>query len=328
MRRAIRIAAVIRVLVGATAFGLAAVLSGCAAELGGSANGGSLGAFHLGGVTLTVGSKEFTEQLVLSQITIQALHATGAAVDDQTDIQGSTNVRTALTSCEIDMYWEYTGTAWTTLLGHTPATAPKDSNQLFAAVSSEDQRRNNIRWLPPAPLNDTYAIGVARSRAQQLNVHSLSDYARLANTNPSQAGMCVASEFASRDDGWPGVQKAYGFTLPASLLRTVNAGVIYTRLTSGDPCNFGEVTSSDARVASNNLEVLDDDKHFFVLYNAALTIRGDVFDKYPQLAAIFNPISQKLTNATVLQMNKQVDVDGLLPEQVAHTFLTTNGFIH
>lgn len=318
----------ITLLVAATAAGLAALLSGCAAEVGGGANGGSLGAFHLNGVTFTVGSKEFTEQLVLSQITIQALEATGASVDDQTDIQGSTNVRTALTSGEIDMYWEYTGTAWTTLLGHTPATAPKDGSQLFQAVATEDRRKNDIRWLPPAPLNDSYAIAVARTRAARLNVRSLSDYARLAHTNPSQASMCVASEFASRDDGWPGVGKTYGFALPGSLLHTVDAGVIYTRLPSGDPCNFGEVTSSDARVASNDLQVLDDDRHFFVLYNAALTIRGPVLDKYPQLAAVFGPISRKLTNAAVLAMNKQVDIDGLLPEQVAQQFLRTNNFIH
>ena len=318
----------IRLVAAATVFGLAAVLSGCAAQVGTGANGGSLGAFHLKGAEFTVGSKEFTEQLVLSQITIQALEATGASIDDQTDIQGSTNVRTGLTAGEIDMYWEYTGTAWTTLLGHTPATAPKDSNQLFAAVAAEDQRKNNIKWLPPAPLNDSYAIGVSAAHAAQLNVHSLSDYARLANTNPSQASMCFASEFASRDDGWPGVQKAYGFALPSALAHTVDAGVIYTRLPPGDPCNFGEVTSVDARIAGNDLVVLNDDKHFFVLYNAALTIRGEVFAKYPQLAQIFAPISQKLTSAEILKMNKQVDIDGLLPEQVAQEFLTANGFIH
>jgi osmoprotectant transport system substrate-binding protein len=318
----------IRMLAALTAVGLA--LTACAAGPGGGggAGGGSLGAYRLDGASFRVGSKEFTESQVLAQITIQALRATGATVEDDTNIQGTTNVRKALTSNQLDMYWDYTGTGWTTLLGHTPATAPRDPHQLFQAVATEDLQRNQVKWLNPAPLNDTYAIAVAQSKAQQLNVHSISDYAALANTHPAQASMCVASEFLGRDDGWPGVQKAYGFTLAATLLQTLDAGVIYTQIPTGKKCNFGEVTSSDARVAANHLQVLNDDKHFFVLYNAALTIRNNVYTKYPQLAQIFAPISQKLTNPTTLDMNKQVDINGQLPEQAAQNFLKSNDFIH
>lgn len=318
-------AARVRLLVGLAALGLA--VTACGGGGGGGAGSGSLGAYHLDNASFKVGSKEFTESLVLGQITIQALQATGAKVDDKTGIQGTTNVRKALTGGDIDMYWDYTGTGWTTLLGHTPAQAPKDPTALFQAVATEDLQKNQVKWLNPAPLNDTYAIATAASRAQQLNVHSLSDYARLANTNPAQASMCVASEFLSRDDGWPGVQKVYGFALPGNLLKTIDMGVIYTQIPSGQQCNFGEVTSSDGRVAANNLQVLDDDKHFFVLYNGALTMRNDTFTKYPQLAQIFGPISQKLTDAVVRDLNKQVDVDGALPEQVAKKFLQDNRFI-
>jgi osmoprotectant transport system substrate-binding protein len=317
-----------RVFAVLAALGMAGMLSACGGGGGGGdAGGGSLGAFHLNDAQFRVGSKEFTESLVLGQITIQALKATGASVEDKTGIQGTTNARKALTSNDVDMYWDYTGTGWTTLLGHTPTQAPKDPAQLFTAVATEDLTRNQVKWLPMAPLNDTYAIAVASTRAQQLGVHTLSDYARLANTDPAKASMCVASEFLSRDDGWPGVQKAYGFSLPSAFLHTVDMGVIYTQIPTGQQCNFGEVTSSDGRVSANNLQVLTDDKHFFVLYNAALTVRADVFTKYPQLAQIFDPISQKLTDDTVRKMNEEVDVKGALPEEVAHNFLKSNNFI-
>lgn len=295
--------------------------------MGRPAGTGSLRAFNLNGAEITVGSKEFTESLVLGQITIQALQAVGAKVHDETGIQGTSNVRLALTSGQIDMYWDYTGTGWTTLLGHTPDQAPKDSAALFGAVANEDLTENQVRWLPPAPLNNTYAIAASRVNAERLGVHTLSDYARLASTNPAQASMCIASEFLTRDDGWPGVEKTYRFTLPPTFIQVLDAGVIYTQIPTGQRCLFGEVTASDARVASNQLEVLRDDKQTFVLYNAALTVREDVYRRYPQLAAIFGPISAKLTDDVVREMNLRVDVAGDLPEQVAQEFLLRNGFI-
>ncbi|WP_051343384.1 glycine betaine ABC transporter substrate-binding protein [Pseudonocardia spinosispora] len=317
-----------RALAGLVVAGIALTTAACGGGSGGGdAGGGSLGAVRMEGASFKVGSKEFTEQLVLGQIAVQALKATGASVEDKTGIQGTTNVRTALTSGAIDMYWDYTGTGWTTLLGHTPAEAPKDSAALFKAVADEDLQKNKIKWLDPAPLNNTYAIATAQSRAQELNVHSLSDYARLANADPAKASICVASEFLGRDDGWPGVQKTYGFALPGNLVKTVDLGVIYTQVPSGQQCNFGEVTATDGRVAAQHLEVLNDDKKFFVLYNGAMTIRDDVFQKYPQLAQVFGPISAKLTDDTLRTMNQQVDVDGALPEEVAQNFLKENGFI-
>ncbi|WP_028938479.1 glycine betaine ABC transporter substrate-binding protein [Pseudonocardia spinosispora] len=294
-------------------------LAACASP---QSTGGSLD-----GASFRVGSKEFTESLILGQITVKALEAAGASVEDKTGIQGTTNVRTALTSNALDMYWDYTGTGWTALLGHTPAEAPRDPTALYRLVAEEDLRRNHVRWLDMAPLNNTYALATSRARAQQLNIHTISDYARLANTAPEQASTCVASEFLSRDDGWPGVQKAYGFALPAALVRTVDAGVIYTQIPSGTQCTFGEVGSTDGRIAAQDLLVLDDDRQFFVRYNAALTVREDVAARYPQLARIFGPITAKLTDDTVRAMNRQVDVDGALPEEVAEKFLTDNGFL-
>lgn len=123
------------------------------------------------------------------------------------------------------------------------------------------------------------------------------------------------------------MRKAYGFALPVTLLKTVDAGLIYTQVPTGAQCNFGEVGSTDGRIAAQGLQVLDDDRQFFVGYNAALTVREDTFNRYPQLARLFGPISAKLTDDTVRAMNRRVDVDGALPEEVARDFLKNNGFV-
>ncbi len=294
---------------------------------GGNASGGSLGAVNLSGTSFKVGSKEFTEQLILGQIAAQALRATGANAGDPTSITGSSNVRTALTSGAIDMYWEYTGTGWTTDLQHTASEAPKGSEPLYQAVAMEDLQKNQIKWLQPAPLNDTYAIATAHGRGQQLGVSTLSDYAKLANTDPAKASFCGATEFLTRDDGWPGVQQAYGFSLPPGNLAEVDPGLVYTKVPTGDPCNFGEVFATDGRILANNLDIIPDDKEFFVKYNVAMTMRQDVFAKNPTLADVFNPISAKLTNDVMLDLSQRVTIKGELSEDVAKDFLQKNGFL-
>jgi osmoprotectant transport system substrate-binding protein len=294
---------------------------------GGSAGGGSLGEIDLSGASFKVGSKEFTEQLILGHIAIRALEATGATVEDKTGIQGTANVRTAMTSNEIDLYWEYTGTGWTVHLGHTTADAAKGSEPLYEAVKAEDLQQNKIAWLEPAPMNNTYAIATAKGRGEELGVSNLSEYAELAGSKPDDATFCGAAEFLTRDDGFPGVEKAYGFELPQDKIAEVDLGVIYTRVPDGDPCNFGEVFATDGRISANDLEIVEDDKGFFVNYNVAMTTRQDVLDQNPKLAEVFNPIAAKLTTDLVRQLNERVDVNGELPDEVAEDFLKTNGFI-
>ena len=313
----------------ATGVAMALALSACSSGGGGGGAGGGTGsgANSLSGATFTVGSKEFTEELVLGQIAVQALQHAGATVKDETGITGTTNVRKALTSGQIDMYWEYTGTGWTDLLGHPASTAPKDPQKLYAAVAKED-KKNGVIWMPMAEANDTYAIATSKSTAKSTGVSTLSDYAKLANSDPQKASLCAASEFLDRSDGWPGVEKAYGFTLPKSDITEVDLGIIYTRVPKGSPCKFGEVFSTDGRIPANNMQVLNDDKNFFVHYNVALTVRKPVYDKHAkQLNAIFDPISKKLTTPELTKLNSEVDVQGLPAKAVAKKWLQDNGFI-
>ncbi|MGH3727584.1 MAG: glycine betaine ABC transporter substrate-binding protein, partial [Micromonosporaceae bacterium] len=185
---------------------LAVSLTGCGLDSGSVDKGSLAEDASLEGATLTVGSKEFTEQLVLCQITMLALKSAGAEVNEKCGISGSNTVRKALESGSIDLYWEYTGTAWINYLKET--TPLKDPKEQYDAVVKADKEKNKIAWLDPAPFNNTYGIAVSRKIADDLGITTISDYAELVKSDPEKASLCVASEFAGRDDGLPGLQKA------------------------------------------------------------------------------------------------------------------------
>jgi osmoprotectant transport system substrate-binding protein len=155
----------------------------------------------------------------------------------------------------------------------------------------------------------------------------MSDVANLLKTKPAEATFCIESEFSTRDDGWPGLKKAYDMNVPPGNVKQLDTGVIYTETAKGTTCNFGEVFTTDGRIPAKHLQVLEDDKHFFPVYNASLTLRQQIADKYPQIQKIFAPVAQKLTNDTMSRLNAKVDVDGYEPKQVAHDWLKQQGFI-
>lgn len=299
----------------------------CGSDEGG---GGSTGAgteqADLSGASFTVGSKEFTEQLVLGQITLQALEAAGATVDDKTGLPGSVQARTALEGGQIDMYWEYTGTGWITYLKHTKPI--DDSQKQYEAVAKEDMKKNDIAWLPPAPADNTYAIAASEETLEQDGVSKISDLPGLIKEDPEASSLCVGTEFAVRDDGLPGLEKHYGFQWPTDQIAKVTEGVIYGEIDKAKTCAYGEVFATDGRIAGLGLGVLDDDKQFFPIYNPSLTVDGKAFDKYgPELEKIFAPIAEKLDTETLQGLNGQVDVDGLPEEAVAEKWLTEEGLI-
>lgn len=289
------------------------------------AGGGSIDKIDsVSGKKITVGSKEFDEQLLLGQIAIVALQATGAKPVDKTNITGSDNVRKALTSKSIDLYWEYTGTGWTTYLKKTKIVPA--AGKLYAATKKADAA-NGITWWARSPANNSYAIAANGDAAKKTGVKNLSDYAALVKKNPKQAKSCLGPEFKSRDDGMPAIEKKYGFKLPGAQTKVVQDSVVYTTVGKGSDCSFGVVTATDGRVAAQGLKVLEDDKHAFPTYNPAVTIRSAVAKKYPELEKVFAPIATKLTTKVLTDLNKKVSVDGDKPEKVAKDWLRKEGFI-
>ncbi|WP_248961147.1 glycine betaine ABC transporter substrate-binding protein [Sphaerisporangium perillae] len=313
------------ILAGIAAITAVTALAGCGGGTSASASEqGSLGQ-ELKDAKFIVGSKDFSESIILGQITMEMLRAHGAEVVDKTNIKGSTNTRTALTSSQIDMYWEYTGTGWVTYLKQTKPIA--DPQQQYDAVAKDDLAQNKVFWGTRAPLNNTYAFAIRKEKAAELGVTKLSDLAGLVQSKPAEATFCIESEFSTRDDGWPGMVAAYGLGVPKENVKSVDTGLIYTETKKGQTCNFGEVFATDGRISSLGLTVLEDDKHFFPVYNAALTMRQETNAKYPQVETIMAPVTQKLTDQVMQSLNAKVDADGLEPRTVAHDWLAEQGLI-
>ena len=303
----------------------AAALAGCRGEERRPGSQASISSGALRDKKFTVGSKEFTEQLVLGQIAIAALEAAGAEVEDETGLAGSVTARRALTSGEIDMYWEYTGTAWIVYFDETdPLTS---SRAQYRAVATRDRERNRVVWLAYAPLNNTYAIAARAADARRLGVRTVSDFARLARERPQEATICVGEEFRARDDGLPGLERAYGFDLPDGRIFKLDEGLVYEQVADGTRCNFGSVFATDARIDRLKLALLRDDRGFFPHYNPALNVRDDVVRANPSLRSLFAAIAARLDDATMRRLNGQVDVDGAPPERVAEQWLMDEGLI-
>jgi osmoprotectant transport system substrate-binding protein len=303
---------------------LTALIALAALGCGGAVPGAG-GDGELSGAQLSVGSKEFTEQLLLGAITIAALEDAGATVTDQTGLAGSVAVREALLAGEIDMYWEYTGTGWITHLGETEPIP--DSQEQYEAVAERDRQENGIEWLTPSPANNTYAFAVREEAAEELGVEKISDFATLIEENPDEATLCIGTEFADRDDGLPGVEEAYGFEWPDRLITRMDEGQIYQATDRGDPCNFGEVFETDGRNVALGLVLIEDDQNFFPIYNPSLNVRADTLEEHPEIEEIFAPIAEALDTETLQELNARIDVEGELPETVAQDWLQENGFI-
>ncbi len=303
------------------------VASACGgSDDGGSAGGTGASGADLSGATFTVGSKEFTEQLVLGEITIQALEAAGATAEDKLRLPGSAQARTALENGQIDMYWEYTGTGWIVYLKHTKPI--DDPQKQYEAVAKEDLQKNDIKWLAPAPADNTYAIAANDQTVEQDGVTKVSELPDLIEQDPSQASLCVGTEFAVRDDGLPGLEKHYGFQWPTDAIAKVTEGVIYSEVDKAKSCSYGEVFATDGRISALGLTVLEDDKQFFPIYNPSLTVSNKVYEQYgPELDKVFEPIAEKLDTETLQELNAQVDVDGLPEEAVAEKWLSDEGLV-
>jgi osmoprotectant transport system substrate-binding protein len=282
---------------------------------------------QLKGASLIVGSKQFTEQRLLGKMGVIVFRANGAKVQDRTGIPGSAAARQAQIKGDVNVEFEYTGTAWVSYLGN--ANGIPDQQEQYIAVRDADAS-SGLVWLPPAPENNTYAFAIRKNAPPELqNLQTISDIAKLP---PASRTFCVESEFASRNDGFEPMLKRYGMPLGApngvsrGNVTTVDTGVVYTATAAGT-CNFGEVFTTDGRILSLNLKVLKDDKKFFPAYNVAPVVNKKTLDKHPQIANVIAPVAAALTDSEITELNRKIDVEGQEPGQVAYTWLKSKGFV-
>ncbi len=306
------------------------LVSACGLQSGGavplSVNPGTIQPVPgLKGAALTVGSKDFTEQIILGYIIEFAMEAAGADVRDLTNIQGSNSTHQALLNGQVDLTYEYTGTAWISYFGHEKPI--QDPVKQFEAVRDEALAKNNVVWAAPAPMDNTYALAANQQTVKETGVKTLSDYAALVKKDPAKATTCLETEFTSRQDGFPGMAANYGLDPARAQVKSLATGIIYSATAAGNECKFGEVFTTDGRIRGLGLVLLQDDKQFFPHYNATVNIRGAVAEKYPDIARVMKPVSDALTFDEISNLNVKVDIDGKDPAQVARQWMVDKGFV-
>ncbi|MFI7002855.1 glycine betaine ABC transporter substrate-binding protein [Nocardia sp. NPDC050175] len=306
------------------------LLAACGLESGGAVplrvGPGSIGPVpELDGVRIIVGSKDFTEQNILGYIIEFAMSAAGAEVRDLTNIQGSNSLRDAQLHGQIDVAYDYTGTGWVNYLGKE--TPVPDEVEQFNAVRDADLAAHGMVWADMAPMNNTYALVMSPATAQATGVRTLSDYAALIEKDPDAAATCVGTEFNVRQDGYPGMARKYNIDVGKVHKQIVQDAVVYQATADAKQCKFGSVATTDGRIPALNLVLLQDDQRFFPKYNAAVVMRKSFADAHPQVATILAPISQRLTNEAVTELNRLVDLEGKEPADVARDWMVAQGFV-
>ncbi|MGH3794312.1 MAG: glycine betaine ABC transporter substrate-binding protein [Pseudonocardiaceae bacterium] len=277
---------------------------------------------NLSGQSYTVGGKSSPDQQVLCQMAVAALESVGADVTERCNLGDAQANRDALTRGDIDMYWESTGTAWTTFLKQplVPGASPQ-----YKALADKDQKENHIVWLEPTWFDPTGVFAVKKEQAQRLKLTSYSDMAGYFKSG-KPGNLCIDSEFQNQKFGLAALQQAYGFQVPPDRVRVLPADAIYQATGDGQQCMFGLVTGGDQRLVTSGLKELADDQDYYPGYNSAISIRQAAYDKHQDIARVFAPIAHRLTDGVLAELTRQV-ADGKSPRDAARGWLQNMGYI-
>ena len=267
---------------------------------------------------VVVGGKNFTEQLLMAEMTTRLLNDNGVAAK-KVDGMGTTVLRRALENSQVDVYWEYTGTSLVTFNKVAEKLSAKETYQRVKDLDG----KQGIVWLNPSNANNTYALAVRANDDHGLK--TLSDLAKAYN-DKKEIKIGVNAEFPKRPDGLPGLENLYHFKAGRANLVPMESGLIYQALRDGQ-IDVGLVFATDGRISAFNFKVLQDDKGYFPNYAMVPNVRKAVLDANPKIGELLNKLSGKLDDATMQQLNAKVDVDKISIEQVANDFLKSNGLI-
>lgn len=271
--------------------------------------------------TIVIGSKTFTEALLLGSLTYQYLEHLGYPVENQIGLGELAVIRPALESQEIGAYWEYTGTVLINVMEHEPSFDEEESYNLV----KEFDEKNNIIWLDYAPLNDTYGIMVRPDIAEKYNLTKTSELIdQIVKGEPIR--FVSTQEYNERPDGLAHFEGVYGFKYPKDLVINAALNIGYEAL-KNNQAEAGLAFTTDARVKAYGLVMLEDDKKAFPVYNAAPLFRKEILDAYPEIPDQMKKLSSLLDNDTIMALNAAVDVDKKSVEEVARAFLLEKGLI-
>ena len=270
------------------------------------------------GNTITIGSKDFSENIVIAEMFSALLEDGGYKVKESLNLGGTQVVFAAMESGKVDIYPEYTGTGLTTQLAADPLF---DADEVYDAVKAGFAEKWDIRWLEPYKINNTWCLAVTQEASEQYGIKSVSDLA----ANNGKLRMALTQEFIAREDGLPGLSAKYGGLNFASE-QAFAIGLGYQAIANGD-ADGGVCFRTDGQIAAQDLVVLDDDKSYWPPYYVAPIVRGEVLDAHPDIAEILAPLEGVLDEETMRELNWKVDGDKQNPEKVAKEFLKEKGLL-
>ncbi|MEV5026853.1 glycine betaine ABC transporter substrate-binding protein [Paenibacillus sp. LPE1-1-1.1] len=272
-----------------------------------------------GSDSIVVGGKNFTEQDILT-------HMMATLIEQKTDLKvvrkpflgGSQVTHNALIKGNIDIYPEYTGTGWTSVLKEQPIGGKPE--ETYRRVKEAYEQKFNITWLKPIGFNNTYTLAMKRERAEQEKIETLSDLAKKSQLFTLGA----THEFLERPDGYPGLQQAYGMKFKE--VKGLDPGLTYSAVKEGTT-DANDAFSTDGRIEAFNLKIIKDDKQYFPPYYAVPIIRLETLQAHPELEEVLNLLAGKIDDRMMSVLNGKVDLEGQQARVVAEQWLRDEGLI-
>src|ERR687885_45476 len=270
------------------------------------------------GGAIRVGSKDFTEQFILGEMYALVLEDRGFKVERKLNLGGTPVAQAGLQSGQIDLYPEYTGTGLLTVL-KLPANS--DRKQVFDTVAKAYKEKFNLVWLDPAPMNNTQALVMTQEGSKKYGIKTISQMVAKA----SQLTIIGPPEFEAREDGLPGLQKAYG-NFKVKKFIPADPGLRYKTL-NNNQADVAVAFGTDGEISALKLVILEDDKKLFPPYQVAPVIRQETLEQNPGIRDALNSLSPKLTTETMQRLNYEVSGKQREPAEVAKEFLAQEGLL-
>jgi osmoprotectant transport system substrate-binding protein/osmoprotectant transport system permease protein len=266
---------------------------------------------------IAVGSKDFTEQVILGEILAQVIEGkTGTEVVRRFDLGGNL-AHDAMIAGEIDVYVEYTGTALLAILKEKPMADPQ---QVYQKVKDDYAKRFQLEWTEPLGFNNTFAILVRAEDAEKLGLKTVSDASKVS----PQWRAGFGQDFMSRADGYPGFARAYGLRFKE--IREMDLSLTYRSLAEKQ-IDLIAGNSTDGLISRYGLAQLVDDRHYFPPYDAVPVARQAILQKYPELRAVLKQLGGTLSVDEMRKLNYAVDGEKRQPRDVAREFLQRKGIL-
>src|SRR3954468_3820010 len=270
--------------------------------------------------TVTIGSKNFTEEFILGEIYAQALQAAGYTVKKQLNLGSEQIAFKAVKSGQVDAYPEYTGTALTSFFGKKASDVPKDEQQAYQQAKAGFAKAG-LTALPPTPFTDSNGVGMLKSKAQKLGIKNLSDL----TSKGSSLTLYGPPECRQRPDCLLGLQDLYKIKFKKFV--PVDPGLRHKVLDSGQ-ADTSIVFTTDVQLAQGKELLLKDDKQLFPAYNVTLVFRNDALKKLgPDAQKTIVLVQNGLTTEAMQELNSRVDIDKQTPAKVAKDYLTESGYL-